>query len=251
MKYPSNFDKIIAYVEGDMSSGERASFEKELAENNTLKKEFELFKQTDEAVDFMQYEHVRKTIKSFEKPGSRIVPFWRRPLAVAASVLLVLAASFFIYSTYQFSNNNLADRYYSPPNFSELRSNEITSENVLLNASSYINQGKYSEASMLLLAVESTSPQYIDAKYMLGHLHFSGGDIADAIDHFKIVQDSNDTRYAENAEWQLALCYLKTGDEQKCRQELEKILTDKSHAYYSDATSLKKNINSFFRKISF
>lgn len=252
MKEADNFEKIIAYTEGTLSAAERTAFEKALANDTALKNEFALFQQSAEVVDVLQYEYLRNKTRSFGAGKTARIPLWRRPLAVAASVFLLLAAMVMVYSTLQYTDHRLANDHYSPPNLSELRNGgDAGKVNPVEKAMPYFNKKEYKKAADWLRQVGAADSKYIEAQYMLGHVFYQSGSIRESIEHFLIVRNAGDKRYVENATWQLALGYLKIGEEAQCRRILEEILRNKTHGYFTDADRLQQQLNTLFRKIAF
>jgi len=112
-----HIDKIDAYLNDVLSAGERAKFEQELADNPSLRREFDLVQDMLGGVELAGDEALKAQIGAahvelategfFEKPEAKVVELkpaqWgmRRVLAVAASLLLLVAAGVWWWSKSQ------------------------------------------------------------------------------------------------------------------------------------------------------
>jgi hypothetical protein len=64
----------------------------------------------------------------------------------------------------------------------------------------------------------------------------------EAVIAFKRVINSGDQAHLEDSEWLLALCYIKTGEEEKAKTLLEKMADSKGHRYSGQSGKLLKKI---------
>jgi tetratricopeptide (TPR) repeat protein len=98
--------QMQAYLENSLSEEEAAVFEKELNRNKDLQKDFELLKDIEEELgnkDLLVFKEelskIVKTSSESEEPQQeegRIIPLWRRMLSIAASLLIIALAGWWL-----------------------------------------------------------------------------------------------------------------------------------------------------------
>ena len=250
MKEYSHYNRIIAYDEELMSDVQRAQFEKDLQSNTELKKEYELFLEAKSLSDVLQYEQLKKTVGGFQEPPVKVVPFWKKSLAIAASFLLLIVGSFFLYANLKYKDTQLAMQFFEPPNFSDDRSIAIA-ETILNKATTAYNQKDFSTAITLSQQITPEQSNYPSAQYLLAHSYFQNHNWAKAIPVFSDLIQSNDERYLEASQWYLALTYLESGEQTKALELLNQISSQNTHGYKNDAVKLKNKLNSWLHKFSF
>ncbi|HFC76652.1 MAG TPA: tetratricopeptide repeat protein [Candidatus Moranbacteria bacterium] len=250
MKEYSHYNRIVEYDEGHLSDEQQKQFENELNTNAILKKEYELFLEAKSLSDVLQYEQLKKTIGSFQEPLVKVVSFWKKSLAIAASFFLLIAGSFFLYANLKYKDTQLALQFYESPNFSDDRSKAIA-ETILNKATTAYNQKDFSTAITLSQQITPEQSNYTSAQYLLAHSYFQNHNWAKAVPIFSDLIQSNDERYLESSQWYLALTYLELGSQSKALNLLDQISSQNTHGYKNDAINLKNKLNSWLYKFSF
>ena len=151
---------------------------------------------------------------------------WKRPLAIAASILLLIATSFSWWSHEQVSNPSLVANHYLAPAIG----NNLSGETAI---GEYLNT--YAQAHLFMKA--ESYPEAIEAFQLLKNQELP-----------QEWPESERKHYSENVEWNLLLALL--GDEQLIGDfdlNLERIANDTEHEYQNNAINLKNKLASFWR----
>lgn len=244
------FDRIESYVEGTNPPEEKRQFEEDLEENSDLKKEYQAYLATQEALGDLALTEVRARVARIAQhppQEAKKIQLNRSVLAVAAGFLMLIAALAFLYGRQQYSDQNLFAQQYESPNWSPIRGADIATEKYD-QAVAAIQGGNRAKAMELLEGISSAEGVYANAQYTLGHLQLEGQQAGDAIQTFETLQDLKDKRYQENVEWFLALAHLQAGNETLTYRHLGVILQNQQHPYYTDALNLQSRLQSFWRR---
>lgn len=97
-------ERIDAYVDGTLTGAERAAFEQRLASDPALKQEVALQRQINEALNEPAVADLEEKLTQIIAEERPVKPLWRqyaRPLAIAASVLLLLGFAWLFRPTSQ------------------------------------------------------------------------------------------------------------------------------------------------------
>ena len=149
--------------------------------------------------------------------------FHNKTYLVAASfvILLGIAGLFFLLRNETYSNDELFSMYYEQPddivNFYKSESAEPYIDNL-------INQKL--ESSVSEFKKDSSN---IEACYLSGIYFIQNEIYSDAINSFLFIIDHNKNLYVEEAEWYLALCYIKLDQYEKARVYLKEIVSGKGY----------------------
>lgn len=246
------FDRVEAYAEGRMKAAEKQVFEKELDQNEMLRKEYEAYLASAKILDQLAFEQLRQKVAAIENRGKNrgLFPL-RRVLAIAAGLLLLLTiGSLWHYDRY-FSNEALLAKYYEFPNVSGLKR---AGDRALTFEEAYIAIAKkdFSTAINLLNSFPSTDPNYWEAQYILANLYLKTGQGQKAAETFErvllLVVDQPEG-YTKNIDWWLIMAHLQVGDLEVVKSSLKTLLTQPDHPYHADALSLNSDLNNFWRKL--
>lgn len=151
---------------------------------------------------------------------------WKRKLAIAASILLLISASFSWWSQDQVSNASLIAVHYQAP---------ATGNN---------------------LSGETAIGDYLTA-FAQAHFFMNEKEYPDAIKSFRSLKkqtqptewpESERKHYLENIEWNLLLALMANDQaDEEFHNNLEEIATNIGHEYQDKAIELRKDLASFWR----
>jgi hypothetical protein len=239
-----DFDLIDKYMAGELSDAEMQRFDKRLAEDEDLAKEFQRHQSAHKALDFMVAQNLKAQLQEMEE-ASKVISLRRRRrtrltiVSVAASVLVLVGAFFVIFPQDNLSNAELATAYYEVPDYGTRGHAEVSPEGSPLAAGISALQNNAFEAAITQLGeVEATDPDYLVAQYFLGHAFYADAQYDRAQQSFSIVGNSNDLRYAEEAQWYELLSCLAQNDE--CLEQLNRLLEDENHAFHAEAEEIEQ-----------
>jgi tetratricopeptide (TPR) repeat protein len=239
---------IERYNAGEMNEAEKIWFLKELNNNEKLRNEVELRKQTDmllKSHNIIQLRNKLSEIESkraAEKPVKN--PAKRMSLRYAAVIAgFILVGSITLYfNGRSLTNDEILDRFY--------KSYEVTSpsrsQQAILNsdystAIEYYNVHDYRNAALYFSKVLNTDPKYMESTMLNGISSFEVKNYPDAKSSFIKVIDDNNNLFIEDAQWYLALCYLKTDNQDKAVAHFSAIINSES-IYKKDARHIMRKI---------
>lgn len=242
MNQQHNIELIEQYLNNELSEAERRDLEEKIAGDETLADELDRRQMAHSMLDFMITENLRTQLKDLEAQDTKVISLQSRnrrmySLAIAASVIILIGAFFFIWpSGGQLSNQQLAMEFYETPAFS-MRGADPQSVTVqIANALQAINAQDYNAAIQNLEEVSNDNEYYTIARYYLGHAHFLNKDYQAAESDFAEVIAANDLRYHDDAQWyQLLSCKAQNRD---CEQMLQSILSNPNHPFNAQALEM-------------
>lgn len=240
---------IEEYIDGELKGDLLNEFMSELNENTDLLAEVTLRKNVNEAIGEKDIFSLRDKLNSARKssestevksiiPDKSIQIFnnWKR--IVAAAVILLGISG--IYNVVFNSIDNTYNSYYISPKQSTERSaviaESITSDelNYLNEANYFYNSGNYEKAIEyydLALNNKDKEGDFVSHFYKGASLQ-NISRFNEAIPEYNKVIKQGDNLYLEEAEWNKSLCYLKIGNKDLAKHQLEAIIN--RNGYYKE-----------------
>ena len=234
---------LVRYLDGDMNQEERAEFESKLLTDEGARRRLEDLQTARAAVKLYglrdRVASVHKEMMVEMRPEAalrkmgRVRAIARYGLRIAASVAFI-AICFFAYNFFSVSPGKLYNEKYSSFELSSLRGDNGTEASGVEEA---YRQRNYQQ--VVALSEKSTEisikDEFLEAvSYLELDKHTS------AIDHFSrvIARDrvSDHPVYNDEAEYYLALCYLKTRNYEKALELMNTIHNNPSHLYHEKFT---------------
>ncbi len=243
---------IDKYLRGMLTQEERRSFERRLQQDPSFAHEFSLHRGIKEAITDQGTEQLQDTLRElrqeWEKSNppkvKRPFPRFTARLSIAATVLLIVMGSIFLYMyrTPSFSSaDDLATQYYKPYEREMVRGGNSTIDIHLQNALTEYDKEHYQRALVYLDSVTKLHPDHIKANFYKAHCYLNLGEQPRAIELFNKIIAHGDNVYIDDAMWFLAMAYLKEGDLDNTVTTLEKINDGSSHR--KDAKRLLSDID--------
>ena len=238
-----DIDLIEKYLNGELTDTEMQGLDNRLVEDADLDVELQRRQTAHTALDYMVAKNLKAQLQDLEEQSNVVsINRGRRKrlmvLSVAASVLVLAVAVYFIFPQGPMTNPELASAYYELPDYNSRGANDALSEQAALDAGiSALQDNNTAEAISKLSTITSDNPYFILAQYYLGHALYADGQFDQAVERFAIVGNSNDLRYSEEAQWyELLSCLAQDVD---CSQLLNNLTEDENHTY----NNLAKEIN--------
>ncbi len=265
-------DTITKYLKGQLSGEELTAFSSQLDTDPELREEVAFQKLVMEGIKSSANEQLRaqikstiiemdaepnadqqpkadETIVSTSQSNTKIIPLGKRILSIAASLLILLAVGGLWNANQNYTNNSLISAYHDLPSPTiGLKGNAENNANLFKEVAKAYSDEDYREAIRLLNTVQA-SPIYTKAQYHLGNVLLEIQQPEEAIEVFEGLLTTGDVRYKDLAEWLLAIAYLQKNDLEKTESQLDKILQNPDHSMHGKAAQLKKQLNSFWRKM--
>jgi len=220
---------IEKYNAGEMSNTERRWFEKELEGNARLRQEVELRRTTDKILQNKDILSLRGKLSEIEKTRSKskrfIMPAVPAFYKYAAAITLLLAVGTITYQPWaDMSNEQIITKYYSsyePP--AARRSASSGTNELFTKALELYNTQDYEQAAIFFSRVIENNPKDMQSMLLNGVANFENSKYPEAKQSFNKVIDDNNNLFIDQAEWYLALCYIKTGQNDRARAQLTTI----------------------------
>lgn len=240
---------IERYIAGEMNESEKTWFHKELESNEKLRNEVELRKKTDmvlrdhEVIELRnkltEIERIRAAEKSVRKPARSISLRY----AAAITGFIIVGSMALYFNSRSLTTDEILDRFY--------KSYEVTttsrSQQAILNsdystAIEYFNIRDYSNAALYFNKVLQSDDKYIESTFLNGVSNFEDRNYPDAQTSFIKVIRNDDNLFIEDAQWYLALCYLRTDEPDKASGQLAIIINSES-IHRKDAKRILRRMN--------
>ena len=228
----SDSEKLIQYMDGELTGPELVTFEKLLSENSNLQEELknlELAKMAIRSYGLKsQVASVRQEmineLQEHKKPvGGKIYPFMRTTLKYAASIILVLF-SIGIYMFATTSSSKLYKENYEPYKLSVSRG---ANTNTIIEQA--FSTGKYDAVISSFKGIPNPDTK---EKFLVAQAFLSTHQIGNAIQAFKKVLNASDNNFREDASYYLALSYIEDNQPAKALPIFKNIHSDRDNLYH-------------------
>lgn len=237
---------IERYITGEMDQNEKLWFEKELEGNSSLQKELILRKKADAALfrhDLIDLRN-KLTLLEKERRGKLVTSGARKGVVLrfaATIAVLMLLGGLYLISTGSQSNEALYKKNFQvylssgPSRTGELRYSDFEAALDLYKKSDYAN------AAIRFREYLKSRPQAAEAKLIYGVAEMKNNNFPAAKSSFRSIIDNADNYYIDEAQWYLALCYIRTNEKQEALTQLKSIVITNS-IFRDKATKLIKKL---------
>lgn len=236
-EYSTHTEKLIQYLDGELPAEELESLKKNLSDNQALREELDNLRLARDAARRYGlkskirdiHKEMMPELKQDKPPKSTVVKMFAQTGLRAAAVLIVLVGLSALYQYYTASPEKLFSESYQPFDIHEMRGTPEDSR--LL--------GNYKHGNMDSVIMEFNSLRIPEPEdYILAGIAFLESNKPDkAIQTFnKLIQQnaiSKTDYFEDDAEYYLAMSYLKNREPEKALPILEKIQADPAHPYNS------------------
>ena len=232
---PQPTEKIIQYLDGDLTGEELEQFEASLSNDPQVREELENLTLAKKAVQSYGLKNQvasvhRDMMNELNKGGertleSRIYPFVRASLKIAAS-LLIISVSIGLYQYVTITPSKLYQDNYSPYQVSVSRG-EVAVSNL---EKAYLNKDFNQAISIFEKMAQPGAKDYFLSSQAYMATHQPGKAIAGF--NKLLIINSPENNLHDDAEYYLASSYLENNEPKKAEPILEKIYGDKDHLYH-------------------
>lgn len=237
---------IDRYYEGTLSQEEKLAFEKRLADEVTFAQEVALHKKIvaglkassrgnmlkklqEEDAKMEAYQPVAKTIPLYGGSSQKL--YW----AIAAGFILLLIPFVILYNQRQ-SSEQLFTQYFAPYSHQE---GALPTDGPADQAMDLYKNQNYAQALPILdKMLGGKEGKEAAILFYKGNSHLALDHAEDAINSFEGVLALSPNPYTEEAEWYLALSYVKAAKKRKAKKLLEDIIKKQDHPYQKEARDL-------------
>lgn len=213
MKKDHRTAAIEEYLSGELKEGELWEFRKQLETDESLRKELQLHLEIYEAVkDQKKWEllNTLSTIKSGSKKSERFTIYTWKTQAIAASIVFFIMVGSLL-SSGILSNTSVNESIYNSYFTTENTILTVRSENTIKlqfidEGLQLFKEGNYQSA----IEVLNQDPSNMLAKLYSGFSYMKIEDFDKAEAAFNEIIMDKENLFFDQAEWNLALCYLIT-----------------------------------------
>lgn len=241
------------YLDGELKGQEQQWYEDQLLSNPDLAGELELHREVNQAIQETdvirfrnQLDEIHASIEpEFQQSIARKVIHNKYARIAAASVVILVAIGMFSYNmlTKPVDNVELFQRYYEAPVLSLTVRSDAAMDNLFHDAVIHFNNGQFADALTLFEQVVAMDRSNMKAQLATGISQIEVNRTKEAERSFETVIHHKDNLYVDQAEWFLALCYLKTNDLDQAVVQFEKVATNDRSDKQEKARRIVKKLN--------
>lgn len=241
----TTLDLIERYLNGSLSDSERLAFEERVSKEAALRAEVDEMKLIREGILRASRKEMLKSLKDLEATlpavEAPVIPLWRnRWLQLAASLLLVAVCAYVLWPRPQESATLFAEYFEPYPNIIMPTVRGVVENDSTVKAQAFraYDQREYLQAIALFetLAVKDEA-----VLLYLGNSYLASGQPGKALPLLEKVLNEYDI-FDEQAEWYVAVSYLKLEDREKAKVALQKVVV-REGSYKSKAQLILEKLN--------
>lgn len=236
-------EKIDDYLMERLPKADQAEFEQQIESDPELAAKVQEQRQVLHAVELMgdaeMKAQIGEAIRNRNQQSAKIRPInWKRGLAIAASVALLVFAYFFY--TNPASNDAMYANYYETYNISAGSRSDNMGQEISAATSAY-KAKNYQQALTQFEAIYAATQ---DTKWLLaqGLSQMELQQFDAALNSFQPLIQQKDPLYLEQALWYAALCHLKNSNTAQSQALLEQLLAQPSSFQATEAEALLKEL---------
>jgi tetratricopeptide (TPR) repeat protein len=238
---------IERYNAGEMSDSERQWFRKELDGDKKLWNEVNLRKRTDEVLKSQNIISLRNKLSEIERKREASLPVrnTKKPVSMkyaAFIAVLVIIGTITMFSGRNLSSDEIMKRYYKVYEPQTNQRSALSGTNAdFTQALELYNSHNYEKAAILFNRVVESNPKDMQSTLLNGIVNFENNKYPEAKQSFGNVINDNNNLYIDQAQWYLALCYIKTDEREKALQQLE-IIKNEGGIYRNNAKKIIRKL---------
>ncbi|MBI5858591.1 MAG: hypothetical protein HZB42_13210 [Sphingobacteriales bacterium] len=234
---PDMSEKLVQYIDGELTGAEKESIEQSLASDKALQDELQSLKATREAVrQFGLQQKVtaihQQMMEEMTQPVKKLNSsrrIFRYSMAVAASLVLIIGGYMGL-KFYTLSSQKVFASNYHSYELSTLRDGDTAQ---VSQVEKKYREKNYKEVTILF---EKDADNSVKEIFLSAMSYVELGNNTKAIEGFKRVlavnQAAGTNGMNDEAEYYLALTYIRNGDYDFAFELLRKINDDSQHTYH-------------------
>jgi tetratricopeptide (TPR) repeat protein len=226
---------IEAYLDGSLQGAGRKEFEQRLQQEEALANQLALHREVDLRLEAMQKEQLTADWKAHLEEhkasgtGGKSARLPYRSLAIAATVLVLIAAAWWVFRPV--SSAVLADNYWDQSAqfaYTDIdRSTDPNTPDANTVRQAY-KQFQSGDFALTVQTIQSISQPTDELLLLQGAAHFKLGNYQAAQTSFQSVLDQPQSLVKDEARWYLALVLLKNNDKKAATALLQEIVAKQS-----------------------
>lgn len=231
----NTFEKIEAYLAGELSEAETRAFEAEIRADKALAEEVALQRDTHQLLALgnqLEYKAKLKALDGEMQAQKVVRPLFGNARIWLAAAAIIIAVSAVIW-TMGGSSTGVYGNEFSP--YPDLTSTRKDTLNDLRTGMIAYSKGQYEIAIDYLENFAEKEPEADYVHLYMGNAFLALKQYDKAIAE---LQEVSSSAWKQPAEWYLLLAYGANGEKEKASELKEKIAGDENHAYKEKAAEL-------------
>lgn len=218
---------IERYLSGDLSNSEQVEFERIRLNDKELDRELRFQEELMEAIRDEKKMYLRKTLNNIHKKSIKtftlpaVALSWKvQSIAATLLVVLMIGGGILLNNVFESpTNHELYETYFNPESsLLNVRSASSNYTSVELGMK-YFEQENYNKAIEVFQLDADNLMGKLYTAYSLMHLE----EFEQAEMEFDAILLDNDNLFIDQAEWNLGLCYMVSGNAEKADELFSKI----------------------------
>lgn len=229
-------DDLQRYFDKEMNATEQQAFEKKLQTDPLLQQQLERLKLLSDSISYygilnqvkevrkLQEAEIKKAKATSETKVIRMNKTWRMAIIAAASIILIISLGI-TYTIYQLSSDKVFAENYVPYTINNTRSGQNQNTKV---------EEEYARGNFKNVISLSAQGSLTNQDELLEGISFMQlNQWQNAIAQFRKIVTENENSFKQDAEYYLALTYIKNNEYSNALPLLEKIKADPDHLYHN------------------
>ncbi|HNS17637.1 MAG TPA: tetratricopeptide repeat protein [Bacteroidales bacterium] len=242
------YSKLIErYLSGEMDEAGASDLLSRMKEDTVLAEEFRFDQRLSDALndeDLLEFRaKLMELMQDSRQKKSVVRTLFANPyrIAAAASVILLVAAAYFLFLMPQHpSNEKLFSSYYDSDH--PLRMTRRSGTELVEALRSYQDRD-FTVAIEQFNKILQTDSDNSAVRFYAGICYIEAGQLENATAYLSEIAGNPNSLYKKPAEWYLALCYLKVNRTEDAIALFQKIANDQIHDYQKDADKILTELN--------
>lgn len=232
-------ERIQKYLANELTANEMVEFEELVKMHSELQEEIQLYRKVTGAIADPTLENFKNDLdiihnKNFgSQNGFTVKPSRQWYLIAALFLILITIASVFLFKNKEIDPQLIFLKYYQPLSDNYSRGSVNDAYGIAVQT---FNSKNYNLAFEQFEEIATVDIENYSAKLYLGICGIELGRFSKAETQFKLIIESQDPFFIQDAEWYLALLYLKMEDVEKATNIFEEI--NKKDGMFSKNASL-------------
>ncbi len=236
---------IERFIAGEMDEKEKQWFLKEMEGNRDLKLEVDLRRKAEKIIERQDIVNLRRKLADIGQKHASVSEHHKsgRIKYAAAIVVFVIIGAGILLSRGRPGPDELFDKYYKTyePSLSVRSGLNRVNQDFNL-AIEYYNVRDYRNAAIYFSKVIQKEPEDMHSTLLNGISNFEISNYPEAEVSFVRVIDNDDNLFIDHAQWYLSMCYLKTDELRKAKDQLAKI-ADSESIYRRNAKQILRRLH--------
>ncbi|MBK8566713.1 MAG: hypothetical protein IPN76_26130 [Saprospiraceae bacterium] len=251
-----NFDRIEAYLFGQMTNEEAANFEQDIAQDQALAQSVEQQRMEHRTMHLLLRKELLSSLEEWKQEKASttqanertatVVPMRRRILQYAVAACVVGLLGWFVnFWLNQTDSSGLAAEYFEASSDTVRSGGRSGSQELALALDEMRKPSPDYQAALRHVDAEKDSTYFEISLFLKGECYFRLKEYHQAASAFQqVIRIASSPVNRQKAEWYLLLTHLAAGgkDDPSFKALLKEVLSNSSHAFNREAISIQQKL---------